>query len=106
MYSSHVWASWNGPAFLVKIASAHGGWVTSQRKISVSFMVGRSSVWRHPANVGDDLENHAVASEVAAHSVAPYSRASLECVLQNGRGSTPFSTSARMPVCTSQPPMT
>src|SRR5262249_2359758 len=40
------------------------------------------------------------------YSVAAYCCSSLACVVQNGRGSTPCSTSSRMPVCTSQPPMT
>src|SRR5204863_633473 len=36
--------------------------------------------------------------DMALYRVAAYSGSSFECVFQNGRGATPFSTSSRMPV--------
>src|SRR5712675_695180 len=52
----------------------------------------------HPFVVGDGT--------MRAHSFASYSRLSFACVVQKGRGSTPFRRSARMPTCASQPPAT
>src|SRR6185295_10741962 len=52
----------------------------------------------HPLVVRDDA--------MRAHSFASYSRLSFACVVQKGRGSTPFRRSLRMPTCASQPPAT
>src|SRR5207245_1737631 len=52
----------------------------------------------HPLFVGDD--------GMRAHSRASYSPLSFACVVQKGRGWTPFNRSARMPTCASQPPAT
>jgi len=52
------------------------------------------------------LSGYAFTPAARSYAAAAYCFSTLACVFQKGRGATPFRMSSRMPVWTSQPPMT